>query len=65
MHLTLVTGDMLKISSKDSIASGLLLHVENAVFFRLVAKQVIILQSLNAFGEYARANKHFFRFDFH
>ena len=49
---------------KASTASGLLFHVVNAVFFPLIATQVIISQSVNAFGQDARANKHFVSFDF-
>ena len=64
MHLTLITGDLLKISTKASIASGLLFLVVNTVFFPLIAKQVIISQLVNAFGEDARVNKHFGSFDF-
>ena len=64
MHLTLITCDLLKISTKASIPSGLLFHVMNAVSFPLVAKQVIISQVVNAFGEDARVNKHFVSFDF-
>ena len=63
MHLTLITSDMIKISTKNSIASGLL-HVANAVFFLLIAKQVIISQSVNAVGEDARGNKHVVSFEF-
>ena len=64
MILYLITGDLLKISTKASIAPGLLFHVVNAVFFPLIAKQVIISQSVNAFGEDARVNNHFLSFEF-